>query len=236
MDFQKVEHKKIYEEIADRIKEQIMSGRSKPGDKLPSTRELSESFQVGRSTVREALSALKAMGMVEIRQGEGSYVRSVEPADLGMLELDSLLLSKQTILELLEARKALEVSNAGIAAEKRTEADLDELESILKLMVEPNGNEQEGEKADIRFHLALAKASHNTIIYRMLEMVSGPMEMAIRETRRLFMYGNPSVSKQLWNEHVTIFEAIKEGDSQAAQEAMKLHLFHVEQVLFKYLR
>ena len=197
MEIIKVASSKIYEQIAAQIRQQMISGKLLPGDKLPSTRELSESFQVGRSTVREALSALKAMGLVEIHQGEGIYVRKINPSDLEMPSLDALLMSRTTILELLEARKSLEVSNAGLAAEKRTEEDLLAFEDILVRMKNSLGDEEQGEKEDMLFHLTLARATHNSIMARLLETISAQMELAIRETRRLQMYSNKSVSLQL---------------------------------------
>jgi GntR family transcriptional repressor for pyruvate dehydrogenase complex len=235
MEFTKFENRKIYEKIAAHIEEQIVGGTLKPGDKLPSTKELSERFQVGRSTLREALSALKAKGLLEIRQGEGSYVRKVEPEDVALPNLESLLLSKDTVLELLEARKALETATAGIAAEKRTEADLVQFEQVLTAMEAGLGNEQEGERADIEFHRILAAATHNSIMVRLLETISGQMELAIRETRRLQMYSNVAVSEQLLKEHAAIYAAVQAGDAAAAGQAMRDHLLHVERVLSAFL-
>ena len=185
MEISKISSRKIYEEIASQIKQQIVSGRLIPGEKLPSTRELSEMYQVGRSTVREALGALKAIGLLEIHQGEGSFVRTIKSEEMNMPSLESLLMNRETILELLEARKSLEVSNAALAAEKRTEEDLLNFEQILKAMEQGHGDEAKGEKADILFHLTLAKATHNSIMRRLLETISSQMELAIRETRRL---------------------------------------------------
>jgi GntR family transcriptional regulator, transcriptional repressor for pyruvate dehydrogenase complex len=232
----KIASRKIYDQIASQIKDQIMNGKLQPGDKLPSTRELSESFQVGRSTVREALSALKAMGLLEIHQGEGSYVRKIDPADLEMPLLDALVMSKSTILELLEARKSLEVSNAALAAEKRTEEDLWAFEQILELMRTNLDNEAEGEKQDILFHLTLAGATHNSIMKRLLETISAQMELAIRETRRLQVYANKSVLNQLYKEHQEIYEAIRASNPAEAQNKMHQHLFHVERMLMPYLK
>lgn len=143
MDIQKISSRKIYEVIADQIKEQIISGQLKPGEKLPSAKELSERFQVGRSTLREALSALKAMGLVEIHQGEGSYVRSIESQDVDLPVFDALLMNRETVIELIEARKALEISNAALAAEKRNAEDITKLEEIIRNMENFLGNEQE---------------------------------------------------------------------------------------------
>lgn len=235
MEIQKIRSRKIYEVIAERIKEQIVSGGLKPGEKLPSTKELSERFQVGRSTVREALSALKAMGLVEIHQGEGSYVRSIESQDVGLPEFDSLLMSKETVLELIEARKALEIAGAAVAAEKRTDDDLGKFEAVLKRMEEHLGDEEEGERSDIEFHLILAEATHNSIIVRLIDSISSQMQTAIRETRRLEMYANRQVSIQLWQEHQAVYEAIRGRNAAAAQEEMRRHLFHVEQILLKFM-
>lgn len=236
MDIQKIKPRKIYELIAEQIKEQIVSGGLKPGDKLPSTKELSERYQVGRSTVREALSALKAMGLVEIHQGEGSYVRTIESHDVGLPEFDSLLMSRETLMELIEARKTLEISNAALAAEKRTEDDLGKFQAVLKRMEEYLGDEVEGERCDIEFHLILAEATHNSILVRMIESISTQMQTAIRETRRLQMYANRTVSTQLLQEHKAVYAAILGQDPAAAQEAMRRHLFHVEQVLVKFMK
>jgi GntR family transcriptional repressor for pyruvate dehydrogenase complex len=236
MEFPKFETRKIYEKIAAHLEEQIVGGVWKPGHKLPSTKELSEAYQVGRSTIREALSALKAKGLLEIRQGEGSYVRKVEPEDIKLPGLETLLLSKETVLELLEARKALETANAGIAAEKRTDADLAAFERVLAAMEAHLGNEEEGERADVEFHRTLAAATHNSVMVRLLETISGQMELAIRETRRLQMYANVAVSEQLWNEHQAIYSAVRAKDPAAAQQAMRDHLFHVERMLAAYLQ
>lgn len=236
MEIQKITARKIYEVIAEQLKERIVSGALKPGEKLPSTKELSEAFQVGRSTVREALSALKAMGLVESHQGEGSYVKKFESQDVGLPKFHTLLMSRETLIELIEARKALEVSNAALAAEKRTQADLERFEAVLRRMEEHLGSEEEGERTDVEFHVALAEATHNSIMVRMIDSISSQMQTAIRETRRLQLYAKEEVARQLWQEHAAVYEAIKKQDAAAAQEAMRKHLFHVEQVLMTYMK
>lgn len=236
MDIQKIKPRKIYELIAEQLKEQIVSGQLKPGEKLPSTKELSERYQVGRSTLREALSALKAMGLLEIRQGEGSYVRAIDAQDVELPGFDALLLSRETVLELIEARKALEVSNAGLAAEKRTDDDLRKFQQVLKRMEEHLGDEEEGERSDVAFHLILAEATHNSIMARLIESISAQMQTAIRETRRLEMYANREVATRLWQEHLAVYRAIEAQDAAGAQAAMSSHLLHVEETLVKFLK
>jgi len=236
LEFTRIHHRKIHEEIAEQMKEQIVTGKLIPGQKLPSTRELSEMYQVGMSTIREALSGLKAMGLVESHQGEGSYIKSIDSTNMEMPSLVSLLMNRRTILELLEARKALEVANAALAAEKRNEQNLLDLEAILNRMESNLGNEAEGEKADLQFHQTLADSTHNSIMVRLLDTISSQMETVIRETRRLQMYSSASESEQLWREHCAIFAAVKAGKPNDAQTAMVSHLQHVENILFKYLK
>ncbi|WP_331436810.1 FadR/GntR family transcriptional regulator [Gordoniibacillus kamchatkensis] len=106
---------------------------------------------------------------------------------------------------------------------------------MLKTMEANLGNEEEGERADVEFHRTLAAATHNSIMMRLLESISGQMELAIRETRRLQMYADKAVSKQLWMEHSAIYCAVRDGSPEAAQQAMRDHLLHVERMLEPFL-
>ncbi|MEB3101507.1 FadR/GntR family transcriptional regulator [Ferviditalea candida] len=230
MDIPKISARKIYEEITEHIKQEIMSGSLSPGEKLPSTKELSERFAVGRSTTREALSALKAMGLIEIRQGEGCYVRRIEPKDVD-IPVFSLLMSKETILELLEARKSLEVANAAMAAVKRTDEDLRQFAEILDRMGSHLGDEEVGEHTDLRFHQTLAGATHNSIMVRLLNSISEQMQDSIRGARRTMMYADLSEAETLHQQHLAIFEAVRVRDEEQARHRMREHLDHVESVL-----
>jgi GntR family transcriptional repressor for pyruvate dehydrogenase complex len=98
----------MYEIIAEQIKNQIMSGALKPGERLPTSKELSERYQVGRSTVREALSALEVMGFIETRQGEGSTVKIFKSEDVGMPDFQSFLVSRITFDSPVLSKKVLE--------------------------------------------------------------------------------------------------------------------------------
>ncbi|GED67228.1 GntR family transcriptional regulator [Brevibacillus reuszeri] len=236
MDLSRLAKKNHYEHITEQLKQLILSGELQPGAKLPSTKELSEQFGVGRSTTREALSALKAMGLIDIRQGGNCTVKSVPSSGQDFLpDLQNLLTNKETILELLEARKSLEVSNAALASLKRDEQDLIALEQILQEMALHAGDEEIGERTDLLFHLTLAKATHNSIMVRLFETISAQMEIAIRETRRVEIYSNRSVSEQFYSEHQALFAAIRDQQPEQAQIRMKDHLLHVETILMKYL-
>ncbi|MEK0315908.1 FadR/GntR family transcriptional regulator [Cohnella sp. 56] len=231
-----------YEEIALQIRRQIEDGRLKPGDKLPSTREISEQFGVGRSTTREALSALKAMGLIDIRQGGGCRVAAAPPDPqraapeaAGPPELLSLRDGRKTLLELLEVRQTLEVSIASIAAAKRTAEDLAALRALLKEMEAGIGDDIEGERTDLEFHMLLARATRNEIMISLFASITGQMERAIRDIRRVELYASRSVARRLYEEHSAILEAVAEQEPLAASLRMNEHLAHVERMLLRHL-
>lgn len=236
MEVTRIAPQKIYEQIAEQVKQQIVSGKLPPGHKLPSTRELTERYQVGRSTMREALSMLKAMGLIEIRQGEGCFVRSMDEPGIEPPRFEHLFTSMEAVVELLEARISLEVANAGLAASKRTDEDLDALNAILSDMDSERGTETVGEKQDMRFHLALAQATHNSIMVRLLETIAAQVELTIRETRRVRLSADQKIANQLWREHKAIVTAVAARDPDRAQAAMRRHLLHVEGELMKTIR
>jgi GntR family transcriptional repressor for pyruvate dehydrogenase complex len=234
--YKQIKPKKIYEEVAEAIFEMIKTGQLKPGDKLDSVQQLAENFQVGRAAIREALSALRAMGLIEIKQGEGTYVREFDPAMLSFPISIAILMKKEDVAHLLEVRKLLEVGASGVAARKRTERDLRAMEHALIQMREAIGDEELGEKADFLFHMAIAAASQNPLLVSLMNNVSGMMMETMRETRRIWLFAKQATSEQLLEDHIRIFEAIKAQDDELAQERMKEHLGHVENVLADYIK
>ena len=120
----------------------IKNGTLKPGDKLLPVHQLAEQFQVGRSAVREALSALRAMGLIEMKQGEGTYVKNFDSSSLTKSLNNRLLMKKEDILNLLEVRKVLEVGAVRAAAAKRTEANLQNMKHWLDEMAKSIGDEK----------------------------------------------------------------------------------------------
>lgn len=225
-----VKPKKIYEIVAEQLTELILSGEVKPGDRLSSVQQLAEDFNVGRSAIREALSALKAMGYIEIRQGEGTFVKKVDFDVVN--QMIPHILQKDDIRQLFEIRKFNETGAASLAAENRTSEDLLELESILVEMKKTEGDGDLGEKADMKFHMAIVKASKNDMLYRLMTTVSETMQESMREARQLFLYSNEEKMKQLYDEHYAIFIAIKNKDSKLAYDKMLEHIVGIEVELF----
>jgi GntR family transcriptional regulator, transcriptional repressor for pyruvate dehydrogenase complex len=225
-----VKPKKIYEIVAEQLTELILSGEVKPGDRLSSVQQLAEDFNVGRSAIREALSALKAMGYIEIRQGEGTFVKKVD-FDVANQMIPQIL-QKEDIRQLFEIRKFNETGAASLAAENRNAEDLLDLENILADMKIAEGDGELGEKADINFHMAIVKASKNDMLYRLMTTISETMQESMREARQLFLYSNEEKMKQLYDEHYAIFLAIKNKDSKLAYDKMLEHIVGIEVELF----
>ncbi|MCP1157250.1 FadR family transcriptional regulator [Bacillus infantis] len=212
----------------------IKSGELKPGDKLASVQQLAENFQVGRSAVREALSALRAMGLVEMHQGEGTYIREFESNMLTLPVYTAMLMKKADVKNLLEVRRILEVGAVSAAAERRTVEQLAEIESALEQMKKAS-DEELGEEADFQFHMAIAKASQNDLLISLMNNVSEMMVTTMRETRRIWLYSTEKALGRLTLEHQSIYESIRDQDGPRAKQLMLDHLHSVEEVLMKYM-
>ncbi|UCZ54732.1 FadR family transcriptional regulator [Bacillus shivajii] len=225
-----VRTKKIYEIVAESLTEMIKSGKYKPGDRLSSVQQLAEDFDVGRSAIREALSALKAMGLIEIRQGEGTFVKKTN-FDLTS-DMIPAVLQKDDLRQLFEIRKLNESGAASLAAKNRSEEDLKQLENILSEMKKTNGHGEYGEKNDIDFHMAVVKATKNDMLYKLMATISGTMKESMMEARQLFIYSNATKMDQLYEEHFAIYMAIKAQNSSLASEKMLEHIIGVENELF----
>lgn len=235
MQYKKIKPKKIYEEVAEAIHGMIRNGQLKPGDKLDSVQQLAENFQVGRSAIREALTALRAMGLIEIRQGEGTYVREFETSQISFPLSTAILMNPEDTAHLLEVRKILEAGTVFSAAEKRTDIQLKAMEDALEEMKRANGNEELGEKADLQFHLAIAESSQNPLLISLMNHVSGLMGETMKETRRLWLYSKQTTTDRLHDEHYAIYKAIKEQDAETARSLMLSHIESVEDILLKYI-
>jgi GntR family transcriptional regulator, transcriptional repressor for pyruvate dehydrogenase complex len=233
LEYKKIKPKKIYEQVAEAIHDMIRSGKLKPGDKLESVQQLSANFRVGRSTIREALTSLKAMGLLEIRQGEGTYIKQFETEQIAYPVSTAILMNKEDIAHLLEVRKIIEIWTAYSAAQKRTDRDLLAMENALEEMRSSSGNEEHGEQADVNFHLAIAEASHNALLISRMNHVSGLMAEKMRETRQLWLFSKQATTYRLFEEHATIFTAIKEQNPEKARNIMLQHIENVEVVLHK---
>jgi GntR family transcriptional repressor for pyruvate dehydrogenase complex len=222
---------KSSEWVMGELKREIETGERQPGDKLPSVVELSERFGVGRSTIREALSALKAMGWLDIRQGGGTFVKApglAAPADSALAEW---MANAQSLLQLIEVRRVLETGIAALAARNRTEADAAALGEIVRRMERVIADERAGEQADTEFHLLLAESTHNPLLIELIRSLSDKLQSSMRDTRALWFYGDRRSAEALLQEHASIAEAVAARNERLAAERMDHHLAKVESVL-----
>ena len=234
MKFAKIKTKKIYEEVCEILHEKIRSGELNPGDRLDSVDLLAEKLQVSRSAVREALAALKAMGLIEIKQGSGTFVKQFPENKLDFPLSTSILAHKENVPHLLELRKIIEVGTAVSAARRRTNEDIERLKTILEKMKTVQGDGELGEKVDFEFHMAIADASHNPLLPNLLDQVSGLTIDLMRETRKIWLFSKQTTIEQLYDEHMQIFLAIKQQNTELAELAMHSHLSNVEKILMQY--
>jgi GntR family transcriptional repressor for pyruvate dehydrogenase complex len=217
-----VKKKRIYEDIVAQIKGLLAEGGLKPGDQLPSERELSERFQVSRASVREAIRTLESMQLVEIRSGEGTYVAA--SIDVLLSPFASLILQqKDSLLEIFEARKIVEPEIAALAAERVASDEIEELETILERQAHEIAQGETGVEADTAFHSTLAKAAKNKIFLKLNDAIVD----SLRETRELSLQTRGRPARSLAG-HRNILEAIRTRDPTMARQAMLEHLVAIE--------
>jgi len=214
---------RIYQEIVRQVKGMIAEGRLKSGDQLPPERDLAEKFVVSRTSVREALRALESLGLVEIRPGEGTFVREVsvesliEPLALVMVS------QREAIAELFEARQMIEPTLAALAARRATPEELSEMDRILEAQAKEVAAGRTGLEQDAEFHAAIGAAAHNRAITRIAHAVMDLLRQSREES--LNTPGRPDRSH---NDHRRVLAAIRNRDEPAARQAMIEHLQAVE--------
>ncbi len=224
--FKPIKTTRIYEKIVDEIKDLINQGRLEWGDQLPTERELSETFKVSRTCVREAFRVLESQGFLESRQGHGTYVASNAIDSLVQPLASFILKEKDYQLELFEMRQLLESQIAYLAAERATPENMTKMEKILRRQEEQIANGETGLDSDSDFHHALAEAANNRIL---LHVINTTIEFQA-ESRESYLLGEERAKKSL-DHHKKIFSAIKKGDSELAAKAMHEHIESVEKTL-----
>lgn len=228
--------KKLYEQIAAIIEQKIVNGEISPGEKLDSVEQLAKNFEVGRSAIREALTALQARGIIEIRQGEGTYIRQVTAEDISLNIPNYAAFSQQDLQQIFEVRKILELGLIENAAKHRTDQQLEQLKQTIDTMYEALIDPQASSDADMRFHTIIAEAANNPLLVSMLQSVSKPISTQIQHTRSILSTTNPNALYNLHEEHIVIYNAIVSGNCNQAKQAMAKHLDSVETLLFHKLR
>jgi len=212
--------------IITQIKNVIINGELKPGDKLPSERELAEKFRVGRSTIREALKALSYAKIV-IRTRGGTIVnRNVLDYFIDSLS-EKLICKYIDFKDLLETRKILEIKLVSLASQRATTEDIEIIGNIFKKMnMETKGNPRKFIIDDIKFHESIAGAAQNRVLYEIFIAVRSLLRKSQEEVVK-----DPGIIKRSLEYHRQIFEAIKKQNASEAEIAMYNHLDDIEKTL-----
>ncbi|MFG1945003.1 FadR/GntR family transcriptional regulator [Nonomuraea sp. NPDC048826] len=215
----------------DKIKQMILSGEVAPGDRLPKEADLAERLGLSRNSLREAVRALALINVLDVRQGDGTYVTSLEPRLL--LDTMSFILDlhrDDTVLQFFEVRRILEPAATAMAAELMTDDDIAELRTILEsLPAEPTIEELVAN--DLRFHQRIAAGSGNSVLCSFIESLSGPTTRA-RIWRGLTQEGAMARTRE---QHTAIYEAIAARQPEVARAWATIHVAGVESWLRKAL-
>jgi GntR family transcriptional repressor for pyruvate dehydrogenase complex len=211
----------ITEETMDRIVDMIRRGDYAPGDRLPGERKLAAELKVSRSSVREAIQRLEAMGLVISRHGQGTFVKEPGSEAIQAAILSHLLPSKKTIRDGFELRKIIEVEAAGQAAQRANPSQIAEMRRWLE-SVETSVARKDLQSViigDVEFHRHIIIATGNEILVSVMDSVVEMLHDMRRDSVNL-----PELIYEMTHHHRDILAAIEAGDSQAARKAMQEHL------------
>lgn len=218
--------------IIDQIKENIIHHELKPGDKLPSERELAEMFSVSRTSVREALRSLEIIGIINTAWGDGSYI-SHDIEDSLTKSIDMLFsISGHSHEQVFQLRRAVEVETISQAAKRAKKMDVEKLKGILDKM-EMASTEQEGAEYDREFHNEIARLSGNLFFINLLKSISNIMLSFIMQAReKVIITVNMPIIKE---QHMEMLHAIEANDDKMARKVMLKHLKTIEKYYIKSL-
>lgn len=229
--FKPIQSTRIAHSIVEQINSLIEEGKFPAGSRLPSEKQLSLEFKVSRSCVREALRVLEAMGKIRVYHGQGSFICDISESDIDKeSKLDDpelwiywLKAFRAEVLDLLQVRDALESKTAYLAACNANSKDISKIKQIMleteKEMKKDNISSDDAFMLDCKFHSCIANASHNSFLIKLDNGIGGAIET---DRKAIFL-----VKEQIpisMKQHRKIGEAICEGDSVKAMEAMHEHI------------
>lgn len=227
MNIEKLSVKKISESVVEQIEKLIEEGIFQSGEKLPSVREMCDMFGVGRSAIRDAIITLKGKGTVDVRQGEGTYIRRFDSTKI--FSNHSISPEYSDIRELYQVRKILEPGIAEMAAVNRSEKHLTIMRNIILSLDSSNGWED-----DYHFHMTIAQASGNQIIFQLMQFISTTTKKHMIDFHHYIQKNHITINK-IKEQHKELYSAIEANDDKAANHKMTEHLEYVEEILLSSL-
>ena len=218
-----VRRRRLHEDIVQQFHSLIGQGVLQHGARLPSERLMAEQFKVSRSSVREAIRSLELQGLVVSKRGSGTFINTEDLGSVVALIASTLSLGGETLKEIFEVRHLLEPQIAAVAAQRANEAEVHRLGEILEEQQEQVEAGETGVDADSAFHFALASATHNSALVKVVSAV----EDILRRSRDLSLQESGRPQRSL-DSHRQILKSVRDGDAEAARQAMEHHLTSVE--------
>ncbi|MGI3186237.1 FCD domain-containing protein [Nioella aestuarii] len=232
MPFQRIDAEKLSQSVVRQIEQLILRGILRPGERLPSERELSERLGVSRPSLREAIAELQDRGLLATRAGAGIYVADVLGSAFSPALIRLFAAHDQAVLDYIGFRRDLEGVAAARAAVAGTETDLKVINTILRKMEVAHTKRNPADEAelDAQFHLAIIEASHNVIMLHMMRSMFDLLKEGVFYNRQV-MFRQRNTRDILLEHHRAINDAIQARDPNAAREAVHVHLTFVEEAL-----
>ncbi|MCF8390694.1 MAG: FadR family transcriptional regulator [Bacteroidales bacterium] len=212
--------------IISQIRELIISKQLKPGDKLPSERQLSEKLNIGRTYVRDAIKKLEFYGILKTNPQSGTYVAGIGLTALEGLITNLLQIEKPDFASLVETRVILEIQSARLAAERRTDANLFDIENSLNNYYKKISNHEAAVDEDMMFHLRIAEASQNRVLKSLMLIIIPDILTSYNK----YKVCSDETDLNRYNEHMEVFEQIIAKNADAASEKMRNHLRDILQL------
>jgi GntR family transcriptional regulator, transcriptional repressor for pyruvate dehydrogenase complex len=220
--------------VASQLERMIVSGQIAVGDRVPTEGKLCEMFEVSRTVVREAITQLKSIGLVETRRGVGTTVLRNQPADNHYAYTINPT-AVEDILNILELRLSVETQAAEFAALRHNEQDIERLEQCLDRFDRALEKGELARDEDLAFHLGIAKATRNPFFYQFYEQFNkNIIPRAKIVNARLDNPATEEYMNRVCQEHREILDAIKSGNPEAASKAMHKHLYRAYRAYEKY--
>lgn len=216
------EGKQGYEKVFLFLREKLLEGVLRPGDLLLPERELAEHLEVSRPVVREALRALAMIGVVEIRERVGTFVKKPDASVLGDIFAFTLAQDGGVIEDIMQARVAIECQAIRLACQRITPQDLEDIGRALLAIKETIDSPQDGGMADFQFHSAIVRASKSDTLISMYKAMQ-PLFIRLHTERRGVVERDPDLKSQIIEDHRKIFRALAEKDEQSADEQLRIH-------------
>jgi len=240
LEFEQVQNKKYYLQIIEQVRKLIAEGTLKAGDQLPPERELSVQFGTSRASIREALSALEILGIVESRIGQGNFIKEGITGETINSEVLRSVLQEHSPFEIYEARLEIEPCIASLAAERATPEEKAELKTQLDRMFELyksiKGGENRSEEymeEDRKFHLLIGKCAHNSILHMVFSAVNNMMKESMWKTVKRRGVLELGSLRKYEKEHKAIYNAIRDGKADSARSRMFKHIHALEADVFE---